>query len=86
MPLSMKRASFYTLSALTILLSFSSCVREYTCQCTIKYTGQAGLPPDVRREYPIRDTKGQARDLCQGNSQKPKEQGGITTEEVCDLY
>ncbi len=82
----MKRAFLYTLSALAILTSASSCVREYTCQCTITYTGQPGLPEPVHREYPLRDTKGNARDLCKGNSQKPKQQGGITTEEVCDLY
>lgn len=82
----MKRAFLNSFAVLTVLISLSSCVREYTCQCTIKYSGQAGLPKDVFREYPIRDTKGNARDLCQGNSQKPKEKGGITTEEICDLY
>lgn len=82
----MKRAFLCTFSVLTVLISLSSCVREYTCQCTIKYSGQAGLPQDVHREYPIRDTKGNARDLCKGNSQKPTEKGGITTEETCDLY
>lgn len=76
--------------AVPLLLFFAvtatSCVREYTCQCQIKYTGQPGLPDSLVQEYPVRDTKEKARDLCKGNSQEPTTQGGITTTETCDLY
>ncbi|RYD50971.1 MAG: hypothetical protein EOP52_11215 [Sphingobacteriales bacterium] len=81
----MKRFTF-PLFASFLLLSATSCVREYTCQCTIKYTGQAGLPDSSRREYPIRDARSKARDICQGNSVAPTTSGGITTTETCDLY
>ena len=67
------------------LPALSSCTREYVCQCTIVYTGQPGLPDTVHREYPLRDTKSKARDLCQGNSYESTT-GGITTKESCDLY
>jgi hypothetical protein len=72
--------------AFFVLIGFSSCVREYTCQCVIKYSGQPGLPDSVIKEYSIRDTKKKAKSLCQGNSTAPVTNGGITTEEVCDLF
>jgi hypothetical protein len=71
---------------LLLSLGATSCVREYTCQCQIKYTGQPGLPDSTMKEYPIRDTKEKARDLCKGNSQEASTTGGITTVETCDLY
>lgn len=82
----MKRIFTRTLPALLILLTASSCVREYTCQCVITYTGKPGLPDTVQRNYPLRDTKDKARDICKGNSQAAKENNGITTTETCDLY
>lgn len=73
------------LAATALTLLFSSCVREYTCQCWIKYNGQPGLPDSVLKEYPIRDTKKKAESLCQQNSTS-SDKNGIHTEESCDLY
>ncbi len=80
----MKRLAVPLLLLLTV--GAASCTREYTCQCQIKYTGQPGLPDSTIKEYPIRDTKEKARDLCKGNSQEATTTSGITTTEICDLY
>jgi hypothetical protein len=63
----------------------SSCVREYTCQCHIKYSGKPGLPDSLVRDYVIRDKKDAAKSLCEQNSQHT-ESNGIKTDENCALY
>ena len=72
-------------AAFVILTGFSSCVREYTCQCTVTYTGQPGLPDSSLQEYPIKDTKKNAKSLCEANSYTSTE-SGITVTEKCELY
>lgn len=66
-------------------IAFSSCTREYTCQCTITYTGQPGLPEPDMREYKVKDTKKNAVSKCEGNSET-SEINGITTVEDCKLW
>lgn len=73
------------LAAAGITLLLSSCVREYTCQCQIVYTGQPGLPDTLIREYPIKDSKKKAESTCQGNS-TTSDNNGIHTEEDCSLF
>lgn len=71
--------------ALIAVFSFSSCVRSYTCQCEISYSGQPGLPDTTIKEYPVKDTKKKAESLCESNSQTSTKDG-ITTVENCHLY
>ncbi|HRO41507.1 MAG TPA: hypothetical protein PL009_01640 [Flavipsychrobacter sp.] len=72
-------AAFFTVTA------FSSCTREYICQCTIKYTGEPGLPDSTVREYEIRDTKKKAKSACEANS-STSTTGNIKTEETCKIF
>ena len=71
--------------AMFITIGFSSCVREYICQCTISYSGQAGLPDSTVNKYAVSDTKKKAQSKCEGNS-KTFEKDGITAKENCKLY
>ncbi len=71
--------------AIILVTGFSSCVRDYTCTCTIKYSGQPGLPDSVVTDYPVRDTKKKAKSLCEGNS-FTTDKNGIHTDENCHLY
>lgn len=75
----------FALSAFVLVLSASSCTREYTCQCKMTYTGSPGLPQGQVREYPITDTKKNAQNACRGAS-KTYSSGGIQTTEDCDLF
>lgn len=63
----------------------TSCTKEYTCQCTITYTGAPGMPEPQVKEYPIRDTKKAAQNLCRENSSTTIT-NGITADEDCSLY
>lgn len=72
-------------SAFVIVAGMSSCVREYTCQCVIKYSGQPGLPDSTIHEYTVRDTKKKAKSVCEANS-GTYENGSIKTVEDCHLY
>ncbi|RYZ53966.1 MAG: hypothetical protein EOP49_06155 [Sphingobacteriales bacterium] len=72
-------------AAFLLMNLLSSCTRDYICQCTIKYTGQPGLPDSVVREYPVTDTKKKAKSVCESNS-GTYETNGITTTETCKLY
>jgi hypothetical protein len=83
----MKKRSTSFLIALSavVLLSASSCTREYVCQCKMTYTGAPGLPEGQVREYPITDSKKNAESTCQSSS-KTYNSGGITTVEECDLF
>ena len=81
----MSLKSTLLLGAAALAITCSSCVREYTCHCAIKYTGQPGLPDSTVRDYPIRDKKDNAKSLCEQNSTHT-EQGGIKTDENCALF
>ena len=74
------------LGAAALAITCSSCVREYTCHCDIKYSGQPGLPDSLVREYPIRDTKDKAKSLCEQNSTHTTDASGIKTDEDCALF
>lgn len=63
----------------------SSCTRDYICRCTIKYSGEPGLPDSSVREYEIRDTKKKATSACEANS-GTYQTGNVTTEETCKIY
>lgn len=63
----------------------TSCTREYTCQCTISYSGQPGLPDPEMHEYKVKDTKKNAEAKCEGNSET-SEINGIKTVEDCKLW
>ncbi len=68
-----------------VSFTFSSCVKEYTCKCDISYSGKPGLPESFSREYQIKNTNTEAKNLCRGASATVTEMG-ITTTEECDLY
>ncbi|MBL7683404.1 MAG: hypothetical protein JNK00_08575 [Flavipsychrobacter sp.] len=76
-----------TLLALAILitLGLGSCKREYICQCTIAYSGQAGLPDTLVKEYKVSNTKTKAKSVCEENS-STTEKDGIKAVETCKLY
>ncbi len=71
-------------AGVTMLMS-SSCVRDYTCQCQIVYSGSPGLPDTVVHEYPVRDSKKKAKSICEQNS-TTSDNNGIHTNEDCHLY
>lgn len=79
------RPSLLLALAFVSLVGMSSCVREYTCQCGITYSGQPGLPDSTTKEYTVKDTKKKAKSICEGNS-FTSEQNGIKTTEHCYLY
>jgi len=54
--------------AIAAILGTSSCTKEYTCQCTITYSGVAGLPDPVKNTYTVRDTKKGAKSVCESKS------------------
>ena len=81
--MSFKNTLLLGLAILTV--SCSSCVRDFTCRCKIKYSGGPGLPDSTYRESPLRDTKDKAKSLCEANSTH-KEVNGIKTDEDCALY
>lgn len=72
-------------AAIVALLAFPSCTKEYTCQCTITYSGVAGLPDSSVREYPITDTKKNAKTACESKSET-FEKDNIKTVETCVLF
>jgi hypothetical protein len=80
-----KRPALLLVLALVSMVGFSSCVRDYICQCKITYSGQPGLPDSTVNEYNIRDTKNKAKQACENNSFTSSE-GGINTKEDCHLY
>ena len=50
--------------AITGLIAMSSCTKNYTCHCNIKYSGYPGLPDSIVKEYSIIDTKSAAKNKC----------------------
>jgi len=82
----MKLFNILILSVATMaLLSTTSCTKEYTCQCTITYSGVAGLPSPQVNEYPVRDTKKVAKSLCESKSAS-FQNGNVKTVENCQLF
>jgi hypothetical protein len=83
----MMQRSTLVLSAILgiVLLSFSSCVREYNCQCRMTYDGAPGFPEETIREYPINDLAKNAKTSCESNS-AVYTKDGITTTEECKLF
>lgn len=79
------RFSTILVVACLLTISFTSCTREYICQCTVKYSGEPGLPDSTVREYEIRDTKKNAKSACEANS-GTYTTGNIKTEENCRLF
>ena len=74
------------LSALLIIVTLgTSCTQEYVCQCTLKFSGQPGLPDSSIKQATIKDTKSKAKSTCE-NSSATYTQGNITTVETCTLY
>lgn len=71
--------------ALIVLAGASSCTKEYTCQCTISYSGISGLPDTTVNEYPITDTKNKAKEACQAKS-ATYEKDNVKTVESCMLF
>ena len=81
----MKLRSTLILATLLLCFGATSCVKDYTCQCEISYSGKPGLPDTLLKEYKIRDSKKNAESLCEGNSAN-SEDNGIKTVEDCSLY
>lgn len=79
------RFSNIVVALLIAVTALSSCTRDYICQCTIKYSGQPGLPDSSMKEYPVKDTKKKAKSVCESNSGN-YETNGIRAEETCRLY
>ncbi|MEY4291756.1 MAG: hypothetical protein RL624_569 [Bacteroidota bacterium] len=75
----------YTSLVLFLLFSMSACTRTYICQCKISYKGQPGLPDTTINEYDIKDSKENAKNLCEGNSGKYNN-NGISSVEDCKLF
>ena len=72
-------------AAALVITGSSSCTKEFTCHCDIKYTGQPLLPDSSSREYTVRDTKDKAKSICEQNSEHAQK-NGITTDENCHLF
>ncbi len=72
-------------AAIITIVSATSCTKDYTCQCTIRYTGAVGMPDSTVNQYPIKDTKKGAKSACESKS-ATYTNGSITTVETCQLY
>lgn len=68
-----------------VLFGATSCVRDYTCQCTVTYSGAPGLPDSSIQQYSVRDTKAKAKSACEGKSGNYTT-GSISMKEKCILY
>lgn len=79
------RFSILLIAVFLCITVFSSCTREYICQCAITYTGAPGLPDSTVREYNIKDTKKKAKSACEANS-GTYTTGDITAKEECHIY
>lgn len=65
--------------------SLTSCVKDFTCQCKISFSGKPGLPEPYIREYSLANTLKEAEQECANRSRHYVEDGVTTTEE-CQLY
>ena len=79
------RTSFLLL-AMVVACSFSmtSCIKNYTCRCTIKYSGYPGLPDSVVNEYTISNSKAEAKNKC--DKESGNYNNNISSVETCVLY
>jgi endonuclease I len=77
--------SLFFSAALIAIVGSTSCTKEYTCQCKIKYSGVAGMPDSTINEYQIRDAKKTAKSICEGNS-ATYEKDNVKTVETCQLF
>ena len=66
-------------------VGFTSCIKDYTCECEISYTGKPGLPASTKKQYTIKDKEDEAKSICE-NSSSTIVRDGITTTENCKLY
>jgi len=81
------RFALLALPLLVLIIGLSSCTREYICQCTIVSTGAPGLPDTLVNEYGVKDTKKNAKSLCENaSSSYTDENSGITTVETCKIF
>lgn len=80
----MKRLIYIAVILLSVF-SLTSCVKDYTCQCKITFTGKPGLPEPYIREYSLSNTIEEAKQECENRSRHYVEDG-ITTTEECELY
>lgn len=78
--------SVLVLLAMAGIMIASSCVKKYTCQCVVKYSGSPGLPDSSIHEFDIHDTKKAAESVCKDESYDHSEPNGIKTTETCKLY
>jgi len=76
--------------AFTGVIFMSSCVKNYTCQCSIVYSGYPGLPDSTTTSYDIKDSKSNAKSKCsaQSGTYNNTDNNGIqiTTVEKCAIY
>jgi hypothetical protein len=80
----MKKLTVFIL--IIFLFGSSSCVREYVCQCKIKYTGSVvGLPDSIYYDKVIKNTRSNSQEHCKSAS-KSVTTDGITMTQTCDLY
>jgi len=79
------RGSTILLLVLGTMLVATSCVKKYTCQCQVKYSGAPGMPDSTVKEYEIVDSKKKAESLCKDQTYE-KEANGIKLTETCKLY
>ncbi len=66
--------------ALALVFAFSSCKKDYTCECTSVVVGLS----TASVETTIRDTKNKAKDACEDMSNSLTV-GGITTTTTCKI-
>ena len=65
----MKFRTFILLAvAITGFITMSSCTKNYTCQCSIIYSGYPGLPDSSTTSFQITNTKASAKSTCSAQS------------------
>ncbi len=75
-----------TVLAFLVVVAFTSCTREYICQCKIKYSGPVpGLPDSTLTETVLKNTKAGAKANCTANSSTTT-QDQVTLTQTCELY
>lgn len=81
------RSSVLLILTIVGVLTMSSCVKNYTCQCVVKYSGAPGLPDSTYTEYKITNNKSGAESVCEEESfEHTDATTGIKVVETCKLY
>lgn len=80
----MKKFTF-SIAFFIVTLLLSSCVKDYTCQCRLTFSGKPGLPEPQIREYSLSNTLKEAKQECESRS-RTYEVDGVRTVEECELY